>query len=99
MNMSRLRQALGLLLALHACAHAQLPTETRPVWTISLITGAPEPPRPYITERIFPGLEFNQPVEFWENIGKASIWDKTNWIKVSSECHIALNGYRVAQSW
>lgn len=39
------------------------PVEPRPAWTTSRITGSPEPPRPYVTERIFPALEFDQPVE------------------------------------
>ena len=29
----------------------------------SRITGSPEPPRPYVTERVFPSLVFDQPVE------------------------------------
>ena len=35
----------------------------RPPWTTSRINGAPEPPRPYVIERIFPSLAFDQPVE------------------------------------
>src|SRR5438132_6213360 len=42
---------------------AQTTVKPRPPWTTSRITGAPEPPRPYIAERVFPALVFNQPVE------------------------------------
>src|SRR5262245_10801549 len=42
---------------------AQSTAKQRPSWNTSRITGAPEPPRPYIAERIFPSLEFNQPLE------------------------------------
>src|SRR5215204_668769 len=35
----------------------------RAPWTTSKITGAPEPPRPYVIERVFPSLAFDQPVE------------------------------------
>ncbi|HRX79888.1 MAG TPA: hypothetical protein P5307_12545, partial [Pirellulaceae bacterium] len=33
--------------------------ETRSPWTTSRILGSPEPPLPYVTERVFPGLQFN----------------------------------------
>lgn len=32
-------------------------------WTTSQITGSPEPPSPYITERVFPSLTFDKPVD------------------------------------
>jgi putative heme-binding domain-containing protein len=48
---------------LPAAARAQPQTKTRAPWTTSRITGSPEPPRPYVAERIFPSLEFNQPLE------------------------------------
>jgi uncharacterized repeat protein (TIGR03806 family) len=32
----------------------------RVAWTTSRITGSPEPPLPYVTERVFPTLKFNQ---------------------------------------
>jgi putative heme-binding domain-containing protein len=44
-------------------ADAQTAAKQRPSWTSSRITGSPEPPRPYVAERIFPSLEFNQPLE------------------------------------
>lgn len=31
-------------------------------WTTSRITGSPEPPTPYLLERVFPQLTFNEPV-------------------------------------
>ena len=34
--------------------------ETRVPWTTSRITGSPEPPLPYVTERAFSSLKFNQ---------------------------------------
>ena len=32
-------------------------------WTTSRITGSPEPPKPYLVERVFPELTFENPVE------------------------------------
>jgi putative heme-binding domain-containing protein len=52
-----------LAAAIPSLACAQSSGKPRPAWTTSRITGAPEPPRPYIAERIFPSLEFNQPLE------------------------------------
>src|SRR5262245_14183182 len=52
--------AIGIIaVAVPAGALAQ----SRPPWTTSRLTGSPEPPRPYTTERIFPSLAFDQPVE------------------------------------
>ena len=34
--------------------------QKRVAWTTSRITGSPEPPLPYVTERVFPELKFNQ---------------------------------------
>lgn len=53
----------ALVLVPAAWASAQIGLQRREPWTTSRITGSPEPPRPYVTERIFPSLEFNQPVE------------------------------------
>ena len=51
-----------LLLALVAGgAVAQQPR--REAWLGNRFHGSPEPPRPYVSERIFPSLTFNQPVE------------------------------------
>jgi putative heme-binding domain-containing protein len=46
-----------------ASACAQFGLQRREPWTTSRLTGSPEPPRPYVTERIFRSLEFRQPVE------------------------------------
>ncbi|MBI2478207.1 MAG: PQQ-dependent sugar dehydrogenase, partial [Planctomycetia bacterium] len=37
--------------------------ETRVPWTTSRITGSPNPPLPYRTERVFPKLQFENPVD------------------------------------
>lgn len=39
------------------------PPAPRPAWTTSHITGAPEPPPPYVTPRVFPKLAFKHPLE------------------------------------
>ena len=38
--------------------------KTRVPWTSSRITGSPNPPSPYRTERVFPNLQFTNPVDF-----------------------------------
>jgi uncharacterized repeat protein (TIGR03806 family) len=35
----------------------------RPPWTTSRIVGSPDPPLPYVVERVFPALRFTQPVD------------------------------------
>ena len=37
--------------------------ERRVPWTTSRIVGSPEPPTPYVTERAFPNLHFDEPLE------------------------------------
>src|SRR3954469_25070408 len=61
--LSRYAPLFLLLIAWPSPADAQSTATQRPPWTTSRITGAPEPPRPYVAERIFPSLAFNQPVE------------------------------------
>jgi hypothetical protein len=39
-------------------------TKARTLWTTSHVTGIPEEPLPYRTERVFPNLKFNSPVDF-----------------------------------
>lgn len=34
--------------------------DKRPAWTTSRVTGSPEPALPYVAERVFPALKFNQ---------------------------------------
>lgn len=42
---------------------AEFGIEKRVPWTTSRLVGSPEPPRPYINERVFPELSFKEPVE------------------------------------
>src|SRR2546426_246390 len=37
--------------------------EMRIPWITSRILGSPEPPSPYLAERVFPMLKFNEPVD------------------------------------
>src|SRR5262245_52468331 len=37
--------------------------EKRTLWTTSKVQGSPEPPPPYLMERAFPKLQFNEPLE------------------------------------
>lgn len=71
MHISRSTQVITILAAvvtLHASvfeciAKADQPPATtgkREPWTTSRITGSPETPLPYVTERAFPALKFNQ---------------------------------------
>ena len=58
------RLFLGIIAfcALQARAADAPPTENaaREPWTTSQISGSPEPPLPYVTERVFPEIQFNQ---------------------------------------
>jgi hypothetical protein len=45
-----------------AFASSVLAAERVP-WTTSRIVGSPEPPKPYHVERVYPHLNFDQPVE------------------------------------
>ncbi len=47
------------------------PASQRVPWTTSRIVGSPEPPPPYVTERIWPKLAFQQPVEMVVAPGEA----------------------------
>lgn len=51
-------------LCLIACFSLFSSAEERVPWTTSRIHGSPEPPLPYIVERIFPEVEFKNPVDF-----------------------------------
>ena len=57
---SRLRTVTLLALALFCSAAF---AEQRVPWTTSRIHGTPEPPPPFVVERIFPGLTFNRPLD------------------------------------
>ncbi len=37
--------------------------DKRELWTTSRVKGTPEPPHPYRLENVFPGLQFNEPLE------------------------------------
>jgi putative heme-binding domain-containing protein len=50
----------GWWIILLTIAHAALAREP---WLSSRIVGSPDPPPPYITERVFPNLKFREPVE------------------------------------
>jgi putative heme-binding domain-containing protein len=56
-------RVVALLLVVANVAHGQTEIGRRPPWMGSRITGSPEPPRPYVTERVFPALVFTNPVE------------------------------------
>ncbi|WP_422926081.1 PQQ-dependent sugar dehydrogenase [Singulisphaera sp. PoT] len=46
--------------------------ETRIPWTTSHVVGAPEPPSPYLTEKVFPRLKIFQPLTFEIEPGRKS---------------------------
>ncbi|MEM9643437.1 MAG: PQQ-dependent sugar dehydrogenase [Planctomycetota bacterium] len=46
-------------------------SDSRPVWNVSRIQGSPEPPPPYVVERVFPELEFEQPVAMVDLPGRS----------------------------
>jgi len=48
--------------------------EKRIPWTTSRIVGSPEPPLPYDTERAFPSLKFNQPLDIATAPGMDRLW-------------------------
>ncbi|MCA9212961.1 MAG: PQQ-dependent sugar dehydrogenase, partial [Planctomycetales bacterium] len=53
----------GQLLAMARPSVAQdasSPSNPRPPWTNSRVKGSPEPPLPFVTERVYPQLKFNQ---------------------------------------
>ncbi len=55
--------SLWFCLALPSVIFGQSAATSRIAWTNSKIVGSPEPPRPYITERVFPSLTFDGPCE------------------------------------
>ncbi len=55
-----------LLFARHAEAKTEASAEDgkqRIPWTTSRVMGTPEPPPPYVTQRVFPKLQFKEPTE------------------------------------
>ena len=59
--------ALSIALLFVCCAtwaaEPAIDAATRTPWTTSRISGSPEPPLPYVTERVFPALTFNHCLE------------------------------------
>jgi putative heme-binding domain-containing protein len=51
------------LFCLASASAAEFGIEKRVPWTTSRLVGSPEPPRPYVNERVFPELSFKEPVE------------------------------------
>jgi putative heme-binding domain-containing protein len=60
--MNRIVVALTLLAGLRASAIPE-GLDERQAWTTSRISGSPEPPPPYRTERVFPRVTFKLPVD------------------------------------
>jgi len=48
---------------LHAAETRPFGIEKRTLWTTSRVIGSPEPPAPYATEKAFPKLQFDHPVD------------------------------------
>jgi putative heme-binding domain-containing protein len=57
------RAATALILAAFSGCAVPYGLNERAAWTTSRITGSPEPPPPYRTERLFPKLTFKLPVD------------------------------------
>ena len=55
--------AAALFCFLATDARAQFGIERRVPWTTSRLVGSPEPPKPYVSQRVFPSLVFDQPAE------------------------------------
>ncbi|MGE4002662.1 MAG: PQQ-dependent sugar dehydrogenase [Planctomycetaceae bacterium] len=43
-------------------------------WTTSRISGSPDPPLPYVTEQVFPLLQFDQPLDITNVPGMDRLW-------------------------
>ncbi len=56
-------RVVALLLLVADVANGQAEIAKRPPWVGSRVVGSPEPPRPYVTERVFPALVFTNPLE------------------------------------
>lgn len=96
---------LLLLLVSNTLVFAQ-----RPSWTTSRVVGSPEPPKPYRVQRVYPNLQFNQPVELMpladtgkmillEVDGKLFTFDDTEEVdspKLAIDVHPLINDFRRA---
>ena len=74
-----MRWMLCILLLLPAVALAQ---ERRAPWTTSRVVGTPEPPLPYVGERVFPKLQWRQPLEITRGLGRLFVVER--WGRISS---------------
>ncbi len=68
--------------------------QERVSWTTSKILGTPDPPKPYVVERVYPKLEFQQPVEIMplDNSGRMIVLELSGKIYTftdSDECEKA----------
>lgn len=59
----KLRSLLLMLCCLATVCPAIAQQPLTKNWTTSKITGSPQPPSPYVTERVFPSLSFAEPCE------------------------------------
>ncbi len=58
--------------------------EKRVPWTTSKVIGSPEPPPPYKTERAFPKLTFEEPLELQQGHGTNRLFVAGRWGKIWS---------------
>src|SRR5207247_8896726 len=58
--------------------------EKRIPWTTSKVIGSPEPPPPYKTERVFPKLTFEEPLELQQAPGTDRLFVAERWGKIYS---------------
>src|SRR6266704_2887833 len=58
--------------------------EKRIPWTTSKVIGSPEPPPPYRTERAFPKLTFEEPLELQQAPGTDRLFVAERWGKIYS---------------
>ena len=54
---------MKLLFLLPAFLAITTHAQQRPPWTTSRIQGTPEPPPPYVVERLYPSLTFKKPLD------------------------------------
>src|SRR5262245_64827968 len=58
--------------------------EKRVPWTTSKVVGSPEPPPPYRTERAFPKLKFEEPLDLTYAPGTNRLFVAQRWGKIYS---------------
>src|SRR5689334_14137393 len=80
----------GLLLLHWPTSTAQQPVakkyglDKRVPWTTSKVIGSPEPPPPYKTERVFPKLTFEEPLDLTYAPGTNRLFVAQRWGKIYS---------------